>query len=484
MNDRFKRYFNESIWRRGQSYIDAGRVQNLKKVNRKTYHADVYGDEIYEVEITVEEPIKMSCNCPHAQAGNHCKHMAAVFIAYEKNSLATVDEKSYKDYPWYKKVKSYVMRSGKVKDEYSFAREMNRCLMELSRSKAKWQETLVSLIGMITFMNTLHTYYYDDIMQNIIDQLCETRTQLEEKDAYDHKVAQILPTIMDINVLDYFLDSYFPYEGDNYKILYECLKEADDKMKFYFALAIMRHLIYQEAPEKEVLTIIQPWKNNIHVQEMLCEYYDRKKEYDKAIHIMEIRVFSNSTINEDLIQQKMKLFMLYTKVNRISNRDVLFEQLLKDRRVDKGKLFKVYKNMVSEEEWNTNGRKQLIAWTKNKQRSTKLPIYASLEEGSLIFQELFDGFSIYELDNYANILMAYDPGLLFFMYKPLLKNMLLDAQNDTYSIFHQFRMYYPSSEEAMHAFKYMLLEIKEECKDNQRVVKIIGKIEDRLYEEE
>lgn len=48
--------------------------------------AEVEGTKKYHVNIVLdgESVIYMSCDCPHAESGNNCKHMAAVLFRFEE----------------------------------------------------------------------------------------------------------------------------------------------------------------------------------------------------------------------------------------------------------------------------------------------------------------------------------------------------------------------------------------------------------------
>lgn len=81
----WKRYFTATIISRGQNYYRKGAVKNLRKQGGRFY-ADVMGSLPYSVSIwkKANGQLSMSCNCMHAFEGNYCKHMAAVWIAMEK----------------------------------------------------------------------------------------------------------------------------------------------------------------------------------------------------------------------------------------------------------------------------------------------------------------------------------------------------------------------------------------------------------------
>ena len=88
----WKDYFEKRILDRGRSYYNNGAVQNLRKT-AEGYEAYVSGTVRYEVEIEMEngKVEYMSCDCPYADSGENCKHMAAVMYAIEKQENGTIE---------------------------------------------------------------------------------------------------------------------------------------------------------------------------------------------------------------------------------------------------------------------------------------------------------------------------------------------------------------------------------------------------------
>ena len=78
----WKNWFQLHILERGRTYFEEGRVSDLERTE-DGYTATVEGTEEYEVEILLEgDTIEdMLCDCPYAEDGNACKHMAAVLFA-------------------------------------------------------------------------------------------------------------------------------------------------------------------------------------------------------------------------------------------------------------------------------------------------------------------------------------------------------------------------------------------------------------------
>ena len=84
--------FPEKILNRGFSYFCQGTVGPLT-ISGGFLSANVMGSQIYHVRLPLDEHRRseFSCSCPFAQAGNLCKHMAAVLFDWEAQGSPTED---------------------------------------------------------------------------------------------------------------------------------------------------------------------------------------------------------------------------------------------------------------------------------------------------------------------------------------------------------------------------------------------------------
>lgn len=77
--------FRPHILDRGAEYHQDGYVSVFHRTETGI-EAEVQGTEVYHVEIELigENVIHMTCDCPYAESGNNCKHMAAVLFQFEE----------------------------------------------------------------------------------------------------------------------------------------------------------------------------------------------------------------------------------------------------------------------------------------------------------------------------------------------------------------------------------------------------------------
>ena len=84
--------FRTHILERGLDYYESRAIKSLKQTE-KGYEATVEGTEEYHVEIEISDNrvYDMFCDCPYAEDGNYCKHMAAVLYEITEGQAESTD---------------------------------------------------------------------------------------------------------------------------------------------------------------------------------------------------------------------------------------------------------------------------------------------------------------------------------------------------------------------------------------------------------
>lgn len=119
---KWKHLFTGEMLKRGEQYKKKGRVLQLTKTGSSQYTAKVEGSmrNFYRVSIrfsgsSVES---MGCNCPYAQSGRMCKHMAAVLYAIEEQEM---QGSAPHPFPLREEIKPFTPVSGKSdKEDYRY----------------------------------------------------------------------------------------------------------------------------------------------------------------------------------------------------------------------------------------------------------------------------------------------------------------------------------------------------------------------------
>lgn len=90
----WRNLFRPHILERGLDYYEEGAIVSLEET-ASGYKAVVSGTEEYSVEIEVDDNsvYDMFCDCPYAEDGHYCKHMAAVLYAIEGGMHETMPKK-------------------------------------------------------------------------------------------------------------------------------------------------------------------------------------------------------------------------------------------------------------------------------------------------------------------------------------------------------------------------------------------------------
>lgn len=97
INEGWQGLFSDKILERGYDYWASGMVSEVYSTE-EGYEATVRGTYDYEVEIILEddEVAEMYCDCPYAEGGSNCKHMAAVLYEITDYSRKSGDNESGK----------------------------------------------------------------------------------------------------------------------------------------------------------------------------------------------------------------------------------------------------------------------------------------------------------------------------------------------------------------------------------------------------
>ena len=95
MKHTWKYLFEDRIYIRGLEYYYSGFVDRIRKTQHG-YQATVHGSRDYTVEITETNGRvrEMSCTCPYARNGRHCKHSAAVLYTLDEEERSELTGQS------------------------------------------------------------------------------------------------------------------------------------------------------------------------------------------------------------------------------------------------------------------------------------------------------------------------------------------------------------------------------------------------------
>lgn len=93
--------FSDRIYERGLVYYEDEAVHDIERTGNKITAA-VDGSETYTVTLYVKADAvyNMTCTCPYAAKGEHCKHMVAVLLALKDGQLQEELETDGRERTW------------------------------------------------------------------------------------------------------------------------------------------------------------------------------------------------------------------------------------------------------------------------------------------------------------------------------------------------------------------------------------------------
>ena len=97
----WQQLFSDRIYERGLVYYEDEAVHDIERTGNKITAA-VDGSETYTVTLYVKADAvyNMTCTCPYAAKGEHCKHMVAVLLALEVGQLQEELETDARERTW------------------------------------------------------------------------------------------------------------------------------------------------------------------------------------------------------------------------------------------------------------------------------------------------------------------------------------------------------------------------------------------------
>lgn len=484
MASAFKVFFNDLIWSRGAAYYKAGKVTSLTKIG-STWVAVVKGTKPYQVCFTTD-PVSMKCNCPNAQEGHHCKHMAAAFIAYEKQKekpQKTTEKNPYKDTEWYGYIKQMVDRKGRVFGTYNFKVSLRQYLYNVKHEIEKGDiAKLDELLLLFTFVDTCVDGNWQDELFTIIADLLYNVRQIggnKKKAALDLQLQSLMRKAKHSELLTSLIQHYF-CEKEDIPILLDLVKNAD-------IAPIVLPLLFQiiddcDAEKAQLEQICLDYIDNDQARNWLITLYKQGERIADGIALLEKYCYSETKINQDIANEKLQLLYFYSKAGRTTSRDSLFQELSKNRKVNKQVLFSTMKTAMSPEEWQKTGKQYLRDWADGKKNETCFDVFHKVRAGDLIFERMVsDGFLLHELKDHFKVLAEYDEGAVYAMYKTALQHELAQTTSIRWAL-SDFKYVFPNTENAIAALKLILLELQEEFSYDQSIVHALESLEESLYE--
>lgn len=179
----FEELFDEKILKRGYNYYLEDSVHDVSR-NGNHYEGLVYGTEIYEVQIEIDNNGNvehMDCDCPYAEE-NNCKHMVAL-LYYLENDGEIESKKAIRNTDNYEKIldkiseneiKEFVLE--KIYENFDFQNEFRSHFVQYFEKTTKKvyekriSQSIYQAIGRKGFIEYNETYKFSNAMYDYIQE--------------------------------------------------------------------------------------------------------------------------------------------------------------------------------------------------------------------------------------------------------------------------------------------------------------------------
>lgn len=179
----FEELFDEKILKRGYNYYLEDSVHDVSR-NGNHYEGLVYGTEIYEVQIEIDNNGNvehMDCDCPYAEE-NNCKHMVAL-LYYLENDGEIESKKAIRNTDNYEKIldkiseneiKEFVLE--KIYENFDFQNEFRSHFVQYFEKTPKKvyekriSQSIYQAIGRKGFIEYNETYKFSNAMYDYIQE--------------------------------------------------------------------------------------------------------------------------------------------------------------------------------------------------------------------------------------------------------------------------------------------------------------------------
>ena len=177
----FEDLFDEKILKRGYNYYLEDSVHDVTK-NGNCYEGLVYGTEIYEVQIKIDDKgdiEDMRCNCPYAEE-NNCKHMVALLYYLKNDKKIKKTIKNTENYDRIldkiseKEIKEFVLE--KIYENFDFQNEFRKYFIQYFKKTSKKvyekriAQSIYQVIGRRGFIEYDETYKFSNVIYDYMQE--------------------------------------------------------------------------------------------------------------------------------------------------------------------------------------------------------------------------------------------------------------------------------------------------------------------------
>ena len=319
----FEDLFDEKILKRGYNYYLEDSVHDVTK-NGNCYEGLVYGTEIYEVQIKIDDKgdiEDMRCNCPYAEE-NNCKHMVALLYYLKNDKKIKKTIKNTENYDRIldkiseKEIKEFVLE--KIYENFDFQNEFRKYFIQYFKKTPKKvyekriAQSIYQVIGRRGFIEYDETYKFS----NVIYDYMQEANNLIKHNEYQTPfwiASLILEELPDLSIDD--SDGTTSYvESECIEVIEEILEKCKNNN---IIIEIFNWML--EVIKKDTLG-----DYSYEVERLLDEYFTEDKFVNEKLKVIDEKI-------QKLKQQEKYYYSDYKMEELIKTKIALLYQLNMDK---------------------------------------------------------------------------------------------------------------------------------------------------------
>lgn len=283
--------FTDVILKRGYDYFNR---EKIKKLYQKPYGiaAVVEGSDDYHVTIDLNDKqvTSMFCDCPYANKGHHCKHMAAVL-------LACSEHEDFDDI----KEKLDIKRIKQLKERiHTLPRDQ---LEQLLFNEMRFNESLQQHFDGLFKTDTIQDKYLDYLVELIDDNEDHIPTLLKKLKKYLHISLSKLISICDYQTAHALIACTLCKVTclDPKKEVYEFLKEVHEYLKQLIKIYPSNEEAFNAVKELYSDCCMSFYESVI--DSVLLNDFDSKQFYDLKFNLIHQKILYSSLYDDRELQK-------------------------------------------------------------------------------------------------------------------------------------------------------------------------------------
>lgn len=437
----YKRVFPSKIWNRGDIYYRSGRVSEfiMKDGN---YICTVNGSDRYEVmlEIFDHRILDMYCDCPYAEDGNYCKHMAAAVMKLDADGFIRPDGRISKPKvaknEWEKLVFAYQEKDFvTIQDSNRLDRTLSQKLIDLqvsitkNQSKENVKNVLKELTIALKAFNYLEEYFKAKATLAALGLVIQVIKDID-KNALTIWARKQIKYAKRNDIYNILIPIAFTYDEEGLAALDKQI-ESLDKGKVIVAISqclsnkinMLENLNY--TPE-EICDSLKDYSTYEVVMNYKLNYFMSIHDYERAEKILQSLLIISGLSYQEKQEIEDRIAELYVKMkNKEKYKKYILRKVKEIRSVKELNYLETLKSMYdNEKEWKIDLRKFADVLKEKTPYYILLDLYKNAKEYGIMFELLYSRYDLDAILKYKDLLIQYYKPLFLHVVYQLMKEQL------------------------------------------------------------